>query len=187
MLLSVIVLVLLGPPTGHPNGTGLLHGPSHAFSFSAPAGWILDNESGASQGLHAVFYPEGESWHSSPVMAYARAFAKTSSISSPAALVADTLQSFRQSSPNGAAHLRETLVLSDDRVAQIYFFSGDDFGNLEAVAYISESRTINFFVLSARNEAVFQSSLAAFRDLVRSYAFFSDHVEYKPASQPTPK
>ena len=183
-MLPFIFLALLGPPIGTPQGIGVLHGANHAFSFQAPAGWVLDNQSGAGQGLHAVFYPEGQTWRESPVMAYARAFTLTPDIKTPAALVADTLRDFRESSPGVIARFDQSLPLAPGRTADIYFFTGDKFGNHEAVAYITEKRTINFFVLSSRDKALFQSSLPAFLALVRSYVFVSDHVEYDPPPAP---
>ena len=42
-------------------GTGMIFGSDHAFCFTAPAGWVLDNQSGVQQGLHMVFYPVGQS------------------------------------------------------------------------------------------------------------------------------
>jgi len=113
-------------------------------------------------------------------MAYARAFTVTPDIKTPAAFVADTLRDFRESSPAVAARFDQSLPLGSGRTAEIYFFTGDQFGNHEAVAYISEKRTINFFVLSSRDKALFQSSLPAFVARVRTYSFVSDHVEYDP-------
>jgi hypothetical protein len=35
-------------------GTGLAYGKDHAYFITAPHGWLLDTESGASQGVYAV-------------------------------------------------------------------------------------------------------------------------------------
>jgi len=37
-------------------------GQDHSFIISAPKGWVLDNQSGQSDGLQAVFYREGQTW-----------------------------------------------------------------------------------------------------------------------------
>ena len=41
---------------------GVIYGENHSFKLIAPSGWVLDNKSGVSQGIHAVFYKKGESW-----------------------------------------------------------------------------------------------------------------------------
>jgi hypothetical protein len=52
------------------NHIGALHGEDHVYTLQAPKGWILDNQSGTGQGLHAVFYKVGGSWGKSPVVMY---------------------------------------------------------------------------------------------------------------------
>ena len=69
-LLIVIVLGLLCGSTQSQEqskndkgaNSGIIYGENHAFTLTAPTGWVLDNTSGAKQGLQAVFYPEGSSW-----------------------------------------------------------------------------------------------------------------------------
>ena len=51
---------------------GLVYGPKAAFNISAPKGWVLDNESGASQGLPCVLYPKGSSWSDAKTVMYAK-------------------------------------------------------------------------------------------------------------------
>lgn len=48
--------------------TNIVYGDDHAFAIKAPQGWILDNKSGASIGLHAIFYPLGSTWRDSRAM-----------------------------------------------------------------------------------------------------------------------
>ena len=54
------------------NGAGIFYGEGHSYALSAPSGWVLDNQAGRSQGLVAVFYPQGSSWSDSPVVMYSR-------------------------------------------------------------------------------------------------------------------
>src|SRR5579871_3436427 len=49
---------------------GIIYGTNHAYSLIAPKGWVLDNQSGISQGLYAVFYPKGSSWAKGSVVMY---------------------------------------------------------------------------------------------------------------------
>jgi len=62
----LIILILLSCKmmvSGQDNmNTGIIYGTDHAYSLTAPEGWVLDNSSGVVQGLYAVFYKQGESW-----------------------------------------------------------------------------------------------------------------------------
>src|SRR5947209_3857870 len=51
---------------------GIVYGPKAAFNIGAPAGWVLDNESGSSQGLPCVLYPKGQSWADAKTIMYAK-------------------------------------------------------------------------------------------------------------------
>ena len=60
-------------PAGAPAfDAGTVYGPTSAFTIEAPTKWVLDDESGVSQGLHCVLYPAGSSWSDSPVAMYAK-------------------------------------------------------------------------------------------------------------------
>jgi len=51
---------------------GIVYGPKAAFNISAPDGWILDNESGANQGMPCVLYRKGSSWSDAKTVMYAK-------------------------------------------------------------------------------------------------------------------
>ena len=68
-------------------------------------------------------------------------------------------------------------------MGKIYYYTGDQWGNFEAAGYIEEKKTINFVVLSARNKVAFESSLDAFRSILRSYIFISDKVEIEKSKK----
>src|SRR5437588_11838875 len=51
---------------------GIVYGPNAAFNIAAPEGWVLDNESGAQQGLPCVLYPKGQPWADAKTIMYAK-------------------------------------------------------------------------------------------------------------------
>ncbi len=153
---------------------GILYGVDHAFQFEAPEGWVLDNQVAASKGLYAVFYPKGQTWAMSPVVAYARARSKDSALVTIDYIVNETLKDFRQDSPHINATPAGTVSLKDGRKGKVYHYTGDRWGNYEAAVYFEEKKTVNFFVLSAHNEDAFKESLAAFEQLAKSYKFMGD-------------
>ncbi len=160
-------------------GLGIVYGNDHVFSLKAPKGWVLDNSSGVSQGVHAVFYPKGESWNTSPVVAYARARTRTGKVSCAEDQVQDTVRTFREGgSPDYKADQAAGIEV-DGKTASVYHFTGDKWGNSEAVAYFVENKTINFIVFNARDDATFRKYLAAFAELVKSYRYIGDKAETK--------
>lgn len=74
--------------------------------------------------------------------------------------------------------------MPNGRKAEIYYYIGDKWGNCEAAGYIEEKKTINFVVLSAKNKADFDRSLEAFKSILLSYTFVSDHVDIQEKPKP---
>lgn len=152
------------PPTAFSSiseeGGGIFYGRDHAFSFQAPPGWVLDNESGVGQGLHAVFYKAGHAWRDATAIAYARAATKDEVIQDIPSLVQFNVDRFHENgSPNYKARFIKEIQTSDGkRTAHIFFFHGDSWGNYEAAGYVKETKTINFIILSSRTEAAFEES-----------------------------
>jgi hypothetical protein len=149
--------------------TGIIFGNGFAFQFVSPKGWLLDNSSGRSQGLDAVLYPEKETWKDSPVMAYARSYAKDN-VRTIDRLVTKTLEGLRTNgSPKSKAIKIKIIDIGENKKAVIYHFTEDQWNNLEAIAYIDEEHSINYFVLNAKNKKIFEDSLQSFEGLVNSY------------------
>lgn len=158
-------------------GRGMLFGTDHAFAVTAKSGWVLDNQSGVGQGLHMVFYPKGETWLNSPVIIYGRAV--------PAAEVADvkthvenTVSEFRKNgSPNYSGEKQPPLVLKNGRKTELYFYSGDQWGNYEAAVYFREDDTINYLVFNSRSKENFDKYLKDFQQIASTYQNL-----YRPAA-----
>ncbi|MFZ2447242.1 MAG: hypothetical protein WAW37_12865 [Syntrophobacteraceae bacterium] len=181
-------------------GAGMLFGSDHAFYFTAPEGWVLDNRSGVNQGLHMVFYPIGESWSGSPVMAYGQTVSKGGKIKSIRDQVEATVLRFHaHGNPHYRAESKPPLRLPNGSEAAIYYFQGDQWGNFEAVGYIEENKSINFIVFNARTKAAFDKYIPSFYDLLRSYrnalpgtesgasAIFAELVEKAGQQSSTPQ
>ncbi len=161
----------------------ILQGDDYAFALVTPPGWVLDTRSAADQGLQAVFYPKGETWAGSPAVAYARSRPKDDHVQTISQQVRQTLDRFRE---RGHTDVRATPVGTiefKDGQAAVYHFTGDQYGNYEAVAYIDASRTIQFIVLSADDRAAFEASLGPFERLVASYMAMGEGATNKAVSE----
>lgn len=150
-------------------GKGMLFGADHAFYFSAVNGWVLDNQSGVRQGLHMVFYPLGQTWTDSPVIIYGRSVSKSNSPSIKDQ-VKETVEEFKTNgSPYYHGERKTSLKLPSGKEFEIYFFSGDQWGNYEAAAYTEETDTINFLVFNARSKDIFDAHIEDFYQIVGTY------------------
>ena len=104
-------------------------------------------------GLHAVFYPVGETWADSPVIMYAKAVGKSDSDATVKAFVEATIKDFKDAgSIKVKAEKKDSIKIDEDRAAEIWFYTGDQWGNYEAAAYIDEESTINFFIMTTAVE-----------------------------------
>ena len=176
MTLSLALLTFslaLATTTAAEDQTGIVYGDSHAFFVTAPPGWVLDNQSGLRNEVHAAFYPQGSSWRDSPAVMYANGVTRSSGETLDS-FIADDIQTFRERSPQIQIKEGSPIKTKDGRIAVVRYFSGDQSGNHEAVAYIAEKRAIIVLALTARTQDAFQRSLQPFEELVRNYTFISD-------------
>jgi hypothetical protein len=191
ILLTIIVAIVLtfipvpGLVKGQSNPqendlkSGLIYGADHFFALTAPTGWLLDNASGVEQGLHAVFYPKGSSWSpSSPKVMYANTVHKErSGLPTLKDVMEDDLKGFRKHSPDLETRDEPGLPTKDNKKkAVVRYFHDKVNERYDEVAYIDESKVVVFLVLSAKSKKDYDDALPAFRQLVASYFFISDHV-----------
>jgi hypothetical protein len=169
-------------------GGGIVYGADHAFNLKAPKGWMLDNESAANQGVHAVFYPKGATWKDSKVVAYAQARPRKEGMKTAADAAAETIKKFRDGgSEKYDGKKVKTVKTESGKEGEIYHFTGDKWGNFEAVVYFVQEKTINFIVFNSREEKVFTDSLPAFEELAKSYTFLGEKVDIQKPAAPAKK
>lgn len=171
-LLVVVVFAQTSLALIQEGGLGIVYGSNYTFSLKAPKGWMLDTVSAVEQGLHAVFYPVGSSWQDSAVVAYARSRPRTEEMSSVEDVVKDLVATFhRKGSPDYVAKKHKTITADSGKKGEMYMFSGDKWGNSEAVVYFLEDKTINFVVFNSRTAADFEKFLGSFEELASSYIY----------------
>jgi hypothetical protein len=156
---------------------GIIYGDGHAFAVSAPDGWVLDNESGVNQGLHAVFYPKGSSWKEAPAVMYVNTV-RTSPGETIESTIAGDLAEMKLKSPNIRMITGLSIATSDKKTAMVRYFTGDKWGNYEAVAYVQEETVFVLLTLTARTKELYENALNAFQNLVKSYAFLTKDVRF---------
>ncbi|MFY9983557.1 MAG: hypothetical protein WAK31_02315 [Chthoniobacterales bacterium] len=151
-------------------GFTVLKGDGYAFELKAPLGWVLDDKVGNDQGINVVFYPEHSSWDKGDAVCFARVRSLDSRITNVEDQVKDTVKTLRQNgNPKLDAKFIKTLTTQDASKAKIYYYSGDQFGNTEATAYIQAKGSVHYITLSAKSAKAFHGALPAFDALVTSY------------------
>jgi len=156
---------------------GIIYGDNHAFFLTPPKGWVLDNFSGVSQGLHAVFYRLGSSWSDAKSVMYANTVSKgVQGDETIDKVIEGDVSRFRATSPNLSVISTAPSITGDRKEAIVKLFFGDRYSNHEAVAYIDERKVVVIIVLSSRSKEEFEASLPAFKELVGSYRFFTEDV-----------
>lgn len=151
-------------------GYTVLKGDGYAFELKAPLGWVLDDKIGNDQGLNVVFYPEHSSWDKGDAVCFARIRSLDNHMTNIEDQVKDTVKAMRENgNPKVEAKYIKTLTTQDASKAKIYYYSGDQFGNTEATAYIQAKASVHYITLSARSSKAFKDALPAFDALVTSY------------------
>lgn len=155
---------------------GIIYTEDLVFSLTAPEGWVLDNHSGAQQGLPAVLYPRGSSWKEAPAVMYPTSDRKPASDHPLQDVIAETVGQFRAASPALAVESLAPVPTGDSRMAEVRKLSGERQGTVEAIAFIEEADRVVLLILSARSETEYTAVLPAFLRLAGSYSYLSDKV-----------
>jgi hypothetical protein len=174
MLRIILYLLFISVANGFAaqilEGYSVVRGKDYAFEIKAPRSWVLDNDAGKDQGINLVFYPTGTNWQTSKAVIYVRVRTNSTVLRNIADQVNDTLRNLKNAeSPNVSVKRVRTLTTQDASKAEIYYFSGDKFGNYEATAYIQARGSIHFITLSTRDQDSFRQALPAFDAIVTSY------------------
>jgi hypothetical protein len=148
-----------------PEGGGIVYGDELGVGVGAPAGWIFDAESGVSQGLHAVMYPQGSSWARATSVMYINVV-KVGPKEALSDFIAGDVETFKGRFQDLRVEVGESIKLLGGPEAEVRHYSGDAWGNREAVAYAMQGGSVAIFVLSCRSAADFTASLPAFQQMV---------------------
>ncbi len=189
LLIAVSLALLSAPdasiasPQGQLEGSGIPYGDEIGALVHAPKGWIFDNQSGVSQGLHCVMYPQGFSWRTAREVIYV-SIGKLKTGESLADFVAKDAEDFRTKSPAIEIVALEPISLVTGEVAEVRRFTGDQFGNHECVAYAQLGDSVASFSLSCRSKDGYEKSVGPFKDMVASAVLikmsFADKAPPRP-------
>src|ERR1700736_2381143 len=164
-------------------GYSVVRGKDYAFQIEATRSWVLDSAVAKDQGLNLVCYRTGTNWDTSKAVIYVRVRTNGAALRNIDDQVNDTLRNLRETgSPNVVVKHVKTITTQDASKAELYYFTGDKFGNFELTAYIQARGSIHFITLSARDQDSFRQATPAFDAVVTSY----EDLTKSPATESRP-
>jgi hypothetical protein len=154
---------------------GIVYGPKAAFNIAAPEGWVLDNESGAEQGLPCVLYPKGESWADARTVMYAKIASTQYEDADKFAAVAIKQMESTHGKP------KEKIEKGKTGDGQAFFINEypatKAYSQWERVAYVQLPKAVAYIVLSSRDEASYRKAAPALREVLKTFAYLEPKTE----------
>jgi len=156
---------------------GIVYSNELGIGLGAPKNWTFDSASGQSQGLYAVMYPDGSTWSNSAQVIYVN-FATLAPSQTIDSFIQSDINKFKEESPSLLVKKDDDITIKSKEKAIVRIFSGDKWGNHEAIAYLKSGQNIAMYVLSCKNLSDFKISYPIFRTVVSES--FSVIVNVKP-------
>ena len=145
---------------------GIVYGPKAAFNISAPEGWVLDNESGADQGMPCVLYPKSSSWADAKTVMYAK-------VASPQwegvnAFVEWAIEGMKEK--HGTP--KQKIASGKTKDGHDYFINEypatKTYSQWERVGYIQLPQAVAYIVLSSRDKTSYQKDSGALEKVLKT-------------------
>ena len=154
---------------------GIVYGPKAAFNINAPEGWVLDNESGAQQGLPCVLYPKGESWAAARTIMYAKiASTQFEDVNAFVAMaikeMAKTHGKPKEKIASGKTHDGHDYFINEYPATKIYT-------QWERVAYVQLPHAVAYIVLSSRDKAGYQKDSSALQEALKTFIYLEPKAD----------
>jgi hypothetical protein len=160
---------------GYPGG--IVYGPKAAFNIAAPEGWVLDNESGAQQGLPCVLYPKGSAWADAKTIIYAKI--ASTQFEDVNAFVAMAIKEMAKT--HGKP--KEKIASGETHDGHDYFINEypatKNYSQWERVAYVQLPHAVAYIVLSSRSEASYRKDAPALERVLKTF----NYLEPKPVQE----
>ena len=175
LLLFLVPHALFAADTPGLYPAGIVYGPKAAFKILAPDGWVVDNYSGVSQGLHCVLYPKGGSWKKSKVVMYAK-------IASPkypekSKFIAFTVNYFKTDDAQFTSKLVEEGETKEGYKFTVNEYNRPSYRLYEQAAYIQLPEAVAYIVFSAPSKELRTSELGKFRETLNSFTYVPEYIQ----------
>jgi hypothetical protein len=169
-IVCIVVLLAGARSSGQENYRGgIVYGPKAAFNISAPEGWVLDNQSGADQGLPCVLYPKGSTWADAKTIMYAKiASTNFENVEKFVAMAIKEMQKThgtpKQKIESGKTGDGQPFFINEYPATKSY-------SQWERVAYIQLPHAVAYIVLSSRDEPSYRKDSSALRKVLKTFVY----------------
>ena len=174
----LVSLLVISTPLFAQSIESYVYGKNQCYYFTAPPGWVADNQAGKDFDFPIVLYPKDSSWDNATTVIYTTSILKTKHAKKPSDIVRNVLKRFHTElqSPNTKAVKVSSVNSNSGISAPIYKYTGDRNGNTEYVSYFEADKTVNIFVMTSQDENDIENSKPAFIVLNKSYREAKDCV-----------
>ena len=153
---------------------GVVYGPKAAFKIDAPEGWVLDNKSGAKQGLPCVLYPKGSSWADAKTIIYAKiASTEFEDVNEFVAWAIKGMEA-KRGTP------KQKIASGKTQDGRDYFINEypatKTYSQWERVGYVQLPHAVAYIVLSSRDKTSYSKDAPALEKVLKTLV----HLEPKP-------
>ena len=170
LLICLALLLFCSPVSARENYLGgIVYGPKAAFNIAAPEGWVLDNTSGAEQGLPCVLYPKSSSWADAKTIMYAKiASTQFEDVNDFVAMAIKEMQKTH-------GKPKEKIASGKTRDGHDYFINEypatKSYSQWERVAYIQLPRAVAYIVLSSRDESSYRKDSGVLQEVLKTFVY----------------
>jgi tetratricopeptide (TPR) repeat protein len=164
---------------------GIVYGPKAAFNISAPEGWVLDNQSGVSQGLPCVLYPKSESWADARTVMYAKIAGTQFEDVNAFVAMAITDMKAKHGAP------KEKIASGKTNDGYDYFINEypatKTYSQWERVGYVQLPHAVAYIVLSSRDRSSYQKDSDALQQVLKNFTYLKPKTAQEKDETPSVK
>ena len=150
-------------------GGGILYGANWGCLVSAPAGWLMDQETWAKNNIYALFYEKGKKFGPTIPIVYVRTEQLNAATDAEMTKFVEWDLANARQDPNNKVTDRN-LKLSPDLKIRAFDYN---YGNVqfETVAYRRYKDTCFLVILASRDKTKFESSIPKLKEVILSMKF----------------
>ena len=164
---GLILLTLLLDAFADQAPFAIVYGPKGAFNITAPAGWVIDNTAGESNGLPCVLFRKGQTWQNAEPMMYAKV--ANTSHEDAEAFATTAIEEMKKE--RGEYEVKR-VATGKTKGGETYFINqyspSEKYPRIERVAYVQMPKAIAYIVFSCADEKALHKHQRALTEVVES-------------------
>jgi len=173
---GAVVLALLLPAIADQVPSAIVYGPKGAFNITAPAGWVIDNTAGESNGLPCVLFRKGQTWRTAEPLMYAKIASTTYEDAEAFAKIA-----IEEMKKQRGDYDVKRVASGKTKGGQSYFINeyspSENYPRTERVAYVQMPKAVAYVVFSCDGEKAVRKHGRALSDVVESLIAMEAKIE----------